>query len=75
MYSLFSCDAFSHSLQDSNVSLKVNTIEEEGVEVRSLVRSILGLKGACQSFRMKTKMSDKRVNHSHELMQTKQQVD
>jgi hypothetical protein len=74
MYSLFSCDALSHSLQDSNASLKVNTIEEEGVEVCSLVRSISGLKRACQNFGMKAKMSDKWVNHSHELTQTKQQV-
>jgi hypothetical protein len=53
-----------NSLKDSNVSLKVKIIEE-GIKVRSLVYNILGVRRACWSFGMGTKMNDKRVNYSH----------
>ncbi len=38
------CDAPSHSLNNSNVSLKMKTTEKR-IEVRSLTRSLLGVKG------------------------------
>jgi hypothetical protein len=53
----------------------VKTTEEEIVKICSLVHSILGVRKVRWSFRMGTKMSDKQVNYSHELAQTKQQVD
>jgi len=62
-----------HFLKDSNASLKVKTMEEE-VGVHSLAHNILKVKGACWSFGMRTIMNDKRVNYSHKLTQTKQQV-
>jgi hypothetical protein len=36
-------DAPLHSLKDSNASSKMKTMKDEGVGVRSLVRSILGV--------------------------------
>jgi hypothetical protein len=41
-------------------------MEEEGVGMHSLVRNISRVKGACWSFGMGTKVSDKQVNYSHE---------
>lgn len=38
-----------HSLKDSNVSLKVKTMKDEGIEVCSLARSILGVEGQVQA--------------------------
>jgi hypothetical protein len=38
-------DAPPHSLKNSNVSQKVETMEEEGVRVCSLTRNTLGLEG------------------------------
>ncbi len=77
MHSFFSCDALSHSLQDSNASLKVKTTKAKGVELHFLTHNTLGLRRACWSSSMRTKTNDKRVNHSlsHGLTQTKQQVD
>jgi hypothetical protein len=70
MYSFFSCDALSYSLQNSNANLKMKT-EKKGVEVHFLVFNTSGVKGACWSFGMKIETSDKWVNHSHEPTQTK----
>lgn len=38
-------DAPSHSLKGSNVSSKVETMEEEGIGVRSLAHNTSGVKG------------------------------
>jgi len=51
-------DAPPNSLKDSNVSLKVKTIEK-GVGVRSLVHSISKVRGACWSFKIGTRTSEK----------------
>jgi hypothetical protein len=75
MHSFFSCDALSHSLQDSNASLKVKTTKAKGVEVHFLTHNALGLRGACWSSGMRIETNDKWVNHSHRFTQTKQQVD
>ncbi len=40
-------DAPSNSLKDSNASLKVKTMEEKGVGVRSFVCSTLRVKKVC----------------------------
>ncbi len=45
-------DTPPHSLKDSDVSLKVKTLEKEGVGVRSLVCSILGVRVTCWSYKM-----------------------
>jgi len=36
-----------NSLKDSNVNLKVKTIEGEGVEARSLISNIFKVRGVC----------------------------
>jgi len=36
-------DAPPHSLKDSNANLKMKVTEEEGIGVRSLIHSILGV--------------------------------
>jgi hypothetical protein len=64
-----------NSLKDSNVSPQMKIIEEERVGARSLARNILGVRGACWSFGMGTKKSDKHVNYSYQYTQTKQQID
>jgi hypothetical protein len=67
-----------NSLKDSNVSLKMKTTEEKGVEGCSLTRNTsrggMGVRRACWSFGMGTRMNDKGVNYSHGLAQTKQQI-
>jgi hypothetical protein len=63
-----------NSSKDSNVIMKVKTIKEKRVGMRSLVHNTLGVRGVCWRSRMKTKMSDKQVNYSHRPTQTKQQV-
>jgi hypothetical protein len=40
-------DALPHPSKDSNVSLKVKTMKEEGVEVRFLARNTSKVKRAC----------------------------
>jgi hypothetical protein len=45
---------------------------EKGVKVRSLVCNTLGVRGACQSSGMGTRMGDKQVNYSYGFAQTKQ---
>jgi hypothetical protein len=40
-------DAPPNSLKDSNASSRVKTSEEKGIGVRSVVRNISGVKGAC----------------------------
>jgi hypothetical protein len=42
---LIPCDAPPHSLKYSNVSLEMEIMEEEGVGVRSLIRSTLRVEG------------------------------
>ncbi len=63
-------DAPPNFLKDSNASPKVKTVEEKGVEIRSLTCNTSGVKGACQSSGMGSRKSDKQVNYSHELAQT-----
>jgi len=63
-----------NSLKDSNASFKMKTIEGERVGAHSLVHSISGVRKACWSFRIKTRLSDKHVNYSYQFTQTKQQV-
>jgi hypothetical protein len=62
-----------HSLKDSNASPKVETMEK-GVGVHSLARSTSGVEWVCWRSGMGIMTSDKRVNYSHKLAQTKQQV-
>jgi hypothetical protein len=62
-------DTPPNSLKDSNASLKMKT---EGVRVRYFTRGTSGVRMACWSSRMGTKMSGKRVNYSYESTQTKQ---
>jgi hypothetical protein len=62
---------FPHSLKDSNVSPKVKAVRKKGIGVRSLTCSISKVKGHAG---MGTRMNDKKVNYSHGLTQTKQQV-
>jgi hypothetical protein len=60
------------------MSLKMKTTKEEEVERYSLTRNTWGGGGfrrPCWSFGMGTKTNDKRVNYSHGLAQTKQQID
>jgi hypothetical protein len=47
------------NLKDSNVNLRVKTTVEEKVGVLSLARSILGVRGGCESSKMGIKTSDK----------------
>ncbi len=61
-------------LKDSNVNPKVKTIEGEKVGAYSLVHNIYGVRKVCWSFGVRTRTSDKHVNHSYQSMQTKQQV-
>jgi hypothetical protein len=65
-------DAPPNSLKDSNVNVKVKTIEEKRIEVHSLAHNTSGVRGACCNFEMGTRMSDKRVNYSYGPTQTKQ---
>jgi hypothetical protein len=39
------CDAPSHSLKDSNASLKLKIMEKEGIGVRSVTRNSSGVEG------------------------------
>jgi hypothetical protein len=64
-------DALPNSLTNSNISRKVKMTKER-VRIRSLARSTLGVRGVCWSSEMGTRTSDKRVNYSHRLAQTKQ---
>jgi hypothetical protein len=52
-------DAPPNSLKDSNVNPKVKIMEAKRVRVRSLIHNTLGVKGACWSSTMGTRMSDK----------------
>jgi hypothetical protein len=61
-----------NSLKESNVNLKVKTTK--GVGVRSLVRNTFGVREACWSFGVGTRMNDMRVNYLYGPTQTKQQV-
>ncbi len=54
-------DAPPNSLKDSNVSLKVETMEE-GIEVRSLAHNTSKVREAWQNSGMGTRTSDKWVN-------------
>ncbi len=44
------------------------------IRIHFLARNISEVKGACLNSKMGTRTSDKRVDYSHELAQTKQQV-
>jgi hypothetical protein len=55
--------AFANSLKDSNANPKMKTTKE-GVGARSLAHNTFKVRGACWSFRMGTRMSDKHVNYS-----------
>ncbi len=68
----FIVDAPSNSLKNSNANSKMKTMEE-GVKVLFLVCNTLGVRGGCWSSRM-GRTSDKQINYSYELAQTKQQV-
>jgi len=64
-------------LKDSYASLKVNTLEEEGVGVCSLVRNISRVRGTCWSFKMGTKTNSQvRIQDENNLYynQQKRQV-
>jgi hypothetical protein len=65
------CDTPPNSLNDSNASSKVKTIEEEGVGVCSLGCSILGVRRACWSLVIGIRTNDKWVNYSYGPAQTK----
>jgi len=52
-------DTPPNSLKDSNVSLKMKTLEEEGVGVCSLIHNTLGVRWVCWNFRTGTRKSDK----------------
>jgi len=52
-------DAPPNSLKDSNANPKVKTIKEKGIKVDSLIHNILGVRRACWSSKMGTKMNDK----------------
>jgi hypothetical protein len=67
-------DAPPNSLKDSNVNLKMETMEEKRVRVHSLACSISKVKMACQNFGIGTRTNDKRVNYSYQHAPTKQQV-
>jgi hypothetical protein len=69
-------DTPSNSLKDSNASPKMKTTDkmkttEEGVGARSVAHNTFGVRGACWSFRMGTRTSDKHVNYSYQSAQTK----
>jgi len=53
-----STNAPPNSLKDSNANPKVKTMKEEGLGVCSLILNTSGVKRACWSSEMKTKMSD-----------------
>jgi hypothetical protein len=74
LLSIHANDTPPNSLKDSNVNPKMETTEKKGVWVCSLVRSILGVKGACQNFGMGIKTSDRWVNYSYGHAPTKKQV-
>jgi hypothetical protein len=69
-----SIDTPLNSLKDSNASPKVKKTEENGVGVHSLTHNISEVKRACLNSKMGIKKSNKQVNYSHKLTQTKQQV-
>jgi hypothetical protein len=52
-------DAPPNSLKDLNASPQMKIMKEEGVGVRYLAHNIFGLRGACWSFGMGTRTSDK----------------
>jgi hypothetical protein len=62
-----------NSFKDSNVNPKMKTLKK-GIGVRSLVHNTSRVKGACWSFQMGIKTSDKWVHYSYGPAQTKQQV-
>jgi hypothetical protein len=74
LLSIHANDTPPNSLKYSNANPKVETTEEKGTWVCSLVHSILGVKGACQSFGMGIKTNDKWVNYSYGHAPIKQQV-
>jgi hypothetical protein len=59
-----------NSMKDSNVSLKVKT-SKKGVGVCFLICSISGIRKACWSSEMGTRISDKVINYSCGCAQTK----
>ncbi len=67
-------EAPPNSLKNSNANLKVKTMEEEGIGVRSLACSTLAIRGVCWSSRTRTRMNDKHVNYSYGPTQTKKLV-
>ncbi len=67
---LIPCDTPPHSLKDSNVSLKVKTME--GIRVCSLARNTSGVEGHART--LGWGLGHKWFNYSHEPTQTKQQV-
>jgi hypothetical protein len=67
-------EAPPNSLKDSNASPKVKTTQKEGVGLCSIVHNTLGVRRVSWNFGMGNRMSDKWVNYSYELVQTKQQV-
>ncbi len=69
-----STNAPPKSLKDSNASPKVKTMKEEGLGVCSFTLNTSGVKKACWSSEMKTKMSDKWVNYSYCRNPTLRQV-
>jgi hypothetical protein len=67
------CDTPPNSLIDSTTSLKVKTTE--GKELSTLPGSHhFEGRGACRSSKMGIKDSDKWVNYSHSLPQTKKKL-
>jgi len=67
-------DAPPNSLKNSNVNLKVKIAKKKRVGVHSLVRNTSGVRGACWSFGMGTRINDKWVNYLYGPAQTKKQV-
>jgi hypothetical protein len=63
-----------NSLKDSNASPKMKITKEERVGARSLTHSTFGVRRACWSSRMGTRMNDKLVDYSYQSTQIKQQV-
>jgi hypothetical protein len=55
--------ALANSLKDSNANPKMKTMKE-GIRARSLAHNTSKVRGACWSFRMGTRVSDKHVNYS-----------
>jgi len=66
-------DAPPNSLMDSTTSPKVKTLEGKIIGARSLACNTSGVEAVLE-FQNGTRMSDKRVNYSSGLAQTKQQV-